>query len=209
MPAKRERLYKSLLFAACLLPAAHLLWAGLHDSLGADPIRKLEQATGEWTLRFLALTLAVTPARKLTGWNMLARYRRMLGLYVFFYALIHVSMWAGVDWFFDWWAMGGEIIKHRYILVGMATFLLLVPLAVTSTTGWVRRLGGARWVRLHRLAYVCAIGGTVHYLWAVKKDTLFPLLYLFTFALLLGIRLFWTTISRSPRRVSSLWSAVS
>lgn len=188
---RREYVSKAVLFLLCLLPAASLVWAGAHDALGADPIRKLEQQTGEWTLRFLAATLAVTPLRKLTGWNVLARYRRMLGLFTFFYACVHLSMWVGVDWYFDWSAMGGEIVKHRYILVGMATFLMLVPLAVTSTKGWVRRLGGARWARLHRLVYACAIGGTVHYLWAVKKDTLFPLAYLFTFVLLLGLRLLW------------------
>ena len=98
-------------------------------------------------------------------------------------------MWVGVDWFFDWRAMGGEIVKHKYILIGMTTFVLLIPLALTSTKGSVRRLGGARWARLHRLVYVCAITGTVHYLWAVKKDTLFPLVYLFVFVVLLGFRL--------------------
>ena len=199
MPRRRERTIKALLFLLCLVPAAGLAWAGFHDALGADPIRKLEQQTGEWTLRFLAITLAVTPVRKLTGWNALARYRRMLGLFTFFYACVHVSMWAGVDWFFDWRAMGGEIVKHRYILVGMATFAMLVPLAVTSTNGWVRRLGGARWRRLHRLVYACAIGGTVHYLWAVKKDTLFPLAYLVTFVLLLGSRLLWTRVKARAR----------
>jgi sulfoxide reductase heme-binding subunit YedZ len=98
-------------------------------------------------------------------------------------------MWVGVDWFFDWRAMGTEIAKHKYILIGMTTFVLLIPLALTSTKGSVRRLGGARWARLHRLIYLCAITGTVHYLWAVKKDTLFPLVYLFVFVLLLGFRL--------------------
>jgi sulfoxide reductase heme-binding subunit YedZ len=101
---------------------------------------------------------------------------------------VHLAWWVGVDWFFDFGAMWEEIVKHKYILVGMATFLLMVPLAVTSTKGWIRRLGGARWNRLHRLVYLCAIGGTVHYLWAVKKDTFFPLVYFGTFALLLGYR---------------------
>lgn len=192
MSRRSESVAKPLLFIVCLVPAALLAWWAFHDGLGPNPVRELEDRTGEWTLRFLALTLAVTPLRKLTGWNALARYRRMLGLFTFFYACAHVSMWAGVDWFFDWGAMAGEIVKHRYILVGMATFVMLVPLALTSTKASVRRLGGARWARLHRLVYVCAIGGTVHYLWAVKKDTLFPLTYLVTFALLLGMRLLWT-----------------
>jgi sulfoxide reductase heme-binding subunit YedZ len=111
----------------------------------------------------------------------------MLGLFTFFYACVHLSMWVGLDWFFDWGAMGREIVKHKYILIGMTTFALLVPLAVTSTKGWVRRLG-KRWAKLHRLIYVAAITGTIHYLWAVKKDTLFPLFYLGVFIALLGFR---------------------
>jgi methionine sulfoxide reductase heme-binding subunit len=187
---------KPIVFAICLIPAALLLWnalvvirgtQGLTD-LGADPIRALEIRTGLWTLRFLAITLAVTPIRQTFQLGALAKYRRMFGLFTFFYACLHVSTWIGVDWFFDVDAMIEEIVKHKYILVGMATFLTLLPLAITSTNGWVRRLGGKRWARLHRLAYVAAIGGTVHYLWAVKKDTFFPLLYLATFLVLLGYR---------------------
>ena len=186
---------KPAVFALCCVPAGLLLWNAwlvIHGSdstdLGVDPIRGLEIRTGLWTLRFLAITLAVTPVRQLTNLGALAKYRRMLGLFTFFYACLHVSMWVGVDWFFDWHAMGGEIVKHKYILAGMTTFLLLAPLALTSTKGWVRRLGGRRWTVLHRLVYLAAITGTVHYLWAVKKDTLFPLTYLATFLLLLGYR---------------------
>ena len=187
---------KPLVFLSCLIPAALLLWnayqvvrgaEGLTD-LGADPIRALEIRTGLWTLRFLAITLAVTPIRQVTGLGALAKYRRMFGLFTFFYACLHVSTWIGIDWFFDLDAMIEEVVKHRYILAGMATFLLLVPLAITSTKGWVRRLGGARWAKLHRLIYLAALTGTVHYLWAVKKDTLFPLAYLATFLILLGYR---------------------
>jgi sulfoxide reductase heme-binding subunit YedZ len=187
---------KPLVFVVCLIPATLLLWnalvvirgtQGLTD-LGADPIRALEIRTGLWTLRFLAITLAVTPIRQIFGLGALAKYRRMFGLFTFFYACLHVSMWIGVDWFFDVNAMIEEVVKHKYIFVGMATFLTLIPLAITSTNGWVRRLGGKRWARLHRLVYLAAIGGTVHYLWAVKKDTLFPLLYLATFVVLLGYR---------------------
>jgi sulfoxide reductase heme-binding subunit YedZ len=186
---------KPVAFALCLVPAVILawnFWGVTHDrpeALGADPVREAEIFTGLWTLRFLAITLAVTPVRALLGVGALAKYRRMLGLFTFFYACIHLSMWIGVDWFFDWHAMGGEIAKHKYILIGMTTFALLVPLALTSTKGSVRRLGGARWARLHRLIYIAAITGTVHYLWAVKKDTLFPLVYLFVFVMLLGFRL--------------------
>lgn len=177
------------MFAACLLPAADLAWRALRpDGLGVNPIEEAEIFTGLWTLRFLAITLSVTPARELLHLGFLARYRRMFGLFTFFYACVHLAMWAGVDWFFAWGLMAGEIVKHKYILVGMASFLLLLPLALTSTNGAVRRLGGRRWARLHRLVYLIAIGGTVHYLWAVKKDTLFPLIYLTVFVGLLAYR---------------------
>lgn len=176
-------------FALALVPLAHLAWRAWSDTLGADPIRELEIQTGRWTLRLLAATLAVTPLRLLTKAGALVRYRRMLGLFTFFYASVHLALWIGVDWYFDVAAMAEEIAKHRYILVGMVTWLLLLPLAVTSTNAWVRRLGGARWARLHRLVYVAAITATTHYLWAVKKDTLWPLLYLAVFGALLGARL--------------------
>jgi sulfoxide reductase heme-binding subunit YedZ len=179
---------KPFVFVVCLVPAAWIAWAVLTNHLGVNPIREAEIQTGLWTLRFLAISLTVTPARRLTGWNILAKYRRMLGLFTFFYACVHLSLWF-VDWWFDWPAMWDEIVKHKYILIGMTTFLLLVPLAITSTNGWVRRLGGKRWARLHRLVYVAAVTGTIHYLWAVKKDTFFPLVYLATFAVLLGYRL--------------------
>jgi methionine sulfoxide reductase heme-binding subunit len=183
-----RRTIKPVVFVACLFPAAYVTWKGLTDRLGADPIRELEIETGLWTLRFLAATLSLTPLRKQFGWNVLAKYRRMLGLFTFFYASVHLSMWIGVDWFFDVDAMWEEIVKHKYILVGMTTFLLMTPLAITSTKGWIRRLGGARWNKLHRLIYACAVTGTIHYLWAVKKDTFFPLVYFALFAFLLGYR---------------------
>lgn len=136
----------------------------------------------------LALTLAVTPVRMLTGKGAVVKYRRMLGLFTFFYATVHLAMWVAIDWYFDVAAMAEEIAKHRYILLGMLTWLLLLPLAVTSTNAWVRRLGGRRWVRLHRLAYLAALTATIHYLWAVKKDTLWPLFYLVIFVGLLALR---------------------
>lgn len=205
--ARHAALLKALVFVACLVPAAHLIWntykiisgtTGLTD-LGANPITEIEIQTGLWTLRFLAITLAVTPVREVTGFGMLAKYRRMFGLFTFFYACLHVATWVGVDWFFDWGAMAEEVVKRKFIFVGMATFLMLVPLALTSTKGWIRRLGGRRWNRLHRLVYVAAIGGTVHYLWAVKKDTLFPLVYFALFTLLLGYRAFFVLRDRRAR----------
>lgn len=185
------------MFLLCLVPAlllvldwsAELGWlAGWQSALGADQIRSTELRTGLWTLRFLAITLAVSPVRQLTGWSGLARYRRMLGLFVFFYAVVHVATWSWADTNFELSFMLKEIAKHRYILVGMLTFLMLVPLAITSTKGMIRRLGGRRWNRLHRLVYLAAVGGTVHYLWAVKKDTFFPLVYLAVFTVLLSWR---------------------
>jgi methionine sulfoxide reductase heme-binding subunit len=175
-------------FVAAFLPLAWIAWRFFHDELGANPIRELEIQTGLWTLRLLAITLAITPARRLFGWNGLVKYRRMLGLFTFSYACVHLTMWSAVDWFFAWGDMWHEIVKHRYILIGMLTWLIMLPLAITSTKGWVRRLG-KRWTRLHRLVYLAAITGTVHYLWAVKKDTFFPLVYLAVFVLLLGFRL--------------------
>ena len=155
--------------------------------MGANPIRELEIETGLWTLRFLATTLLVTPVRRVFKWNAVAKYRRMLGLFTFFYACVHLSMWAGVDWFFAWGDMWAEIVKHKYILIGMLTWLVMLPLALTSTRASVKRLG-KRWVQLHRLVYVAAVTGTIHYLWAVKKDTFFPVVYFALFALLLGYR---------------------
>lgn len=186
-----RRSYKPFVFLAALLPLLWLAYRAFTDDLGAEPIRELEIETGLWTLRLLAVTLALTPLRRFLGWNWLVKYRRMLGLFTFFYATIHLSLWVGPDYLFAFDQMAEEIVKHRYILVGMATYLLLVPLAITSTKGWVRRLGGARWNRLHRLIYLAAIGGTVHYLWAVKKDTLFPIVYFLLFAALLGVRVYW------------------
>ena len=205
------RTLKPFAFALCLVPALVLAWdlwgvvrGTRPDALGANPINAAEIYTGLWTLRFLAVTLAVTPVRELFGIGALAKYRRMFGLFTFFYACVHLSLWVGVDWFFDWRAMGEEIVKHKYILIGMLTFVLLLPLALTSTKASVRRLGGARWARLHRLVYICGITGTIHYLWAVKKDTLFPLVYLFIFAALLGFRLWERYVGplrlRSPSR---------
>jgi len=188
---------KAALFLLCLVPLAYIGWKFRTDRLGANPIRELEIETGLWTLRFLAITLSVTPVRKAFNWNWLVKYRRMIGLFTFFYATVHLAMWSFVDWFFAWGDMWHEIVKHKYILIGMLTWLIMVPLAITSTKGWVRRLG-KRWAKLHRLVYVAAITGTIHYLWAVKKDTFFPVVYLGVFLLLLGYRVI-TARQRSSR----------
>jgi sulfoxide reductase heme-binding subunit YedZ len=169
------------------------------SSLAADQIHDTQVRTGLWTLRFLAITLAITPTRQLLGLNALVRYRRSLGLFAFFYACVHVATWTWADMNFELPLMWKEIVKHKYILVGMLTFLLLVPLAITSTTASIRRLGGKRWNQLHRLIYAAAVTGTVHYLWAVKKDTLFPIIYLVVFALLLSYRVVRNQAPRARR----------
>ena len=188
------RLGKPLVFLLCLVPLGLLVRAFLLDELGANPIEKVELETGRWTLRMLAITLAITPLRRITGWNGLARYRRMLGLFTYFYASTHLLVYIGLDMVFDASDIIEDVLKHLYVTVGMLTFLILTPLAITSTKGWVRRLG-KRWVKLHRLIYVAAITGTIHYLWAVKKDTFLPLVYLAIFIVLLGYRL-WDHLSK-------------
>jgi sulfoxide reductase heme-binding subunit YedZ len=160
----------------------------VHADLGAAPYEELEKQTGRWTLRILAATLAITPLRRVTGWNALVRYRRMLGLFVFFYACVHLTAYLYLDMQFVMADIIEDIIEHKYITIGMFAFLTLIPLTITSTKGWIRRLG-RRWQKLHRLIYVTAIAGTIHYLWAVKKDTFDPLVYLTIFAVLLGYRL--------------------
>lgn len=178
-------------FLAALIPAALLIRDATSDNLGANPIEAIEMRTGWWTLVFLFVTLAITPLRRVTGWNRLIKLRRMLGLFAFFYATTHVMAFIGLDMFFDWGFIVAEVVERPWITIGMASWLLLIPLAVTSTRGWVRRLGGRRWALLHRLAYVSAAGGTLHFYWAVKQDTSQPLLFAAILALLFGARLWW------------------
>jgi methionine sulfoxide reductase heme-binding subunit len=194
-----HRLLKPVVFVASLVPLALMARAALTGGLGANPIEEAEIRTGLWTLRFVAFTLAITPLRRALHWNALIRVRRMVGLFAFFYGTIHLSMWVGVDMFFDFGDMAHDLVKHRFIYVGMATWLTFVPLAITSTRGWIRRLGGRRWNRLHQLVYLTAIGGTTHYLWAVKKDTYHPLVYFALFAVLLG----WRVVVRLRARAAA------
>ncbi len=188
---------KPALFALSLLPAAWVIWALYSDFarntslLGANPITEAEHFTGKWTLRFLIITLSITPLRRLTGWNWLVRYRRMFGLFAFSYAALHLSMYIGVDMFFDFGDIVHDVVAHPYITIGMAAFLLLIPLAITSTNAMVRRLGGARWRSLHRLVYVVAVLGVIHFWWAVKKDITEPLIYALIFGTLFLLRLVW------------------
>lgn len=177
------------LFLLCLVPCARLVWKGFHHGLGANPIEFITHETGDWILIFLVLTLSITPARKLLHLPDLIRFRRMLGLFAFFYAFLHFSTWIGLDKFFDFSEMLQDVGKRRFITVGFTGFVLLIPLAITSTAGWIRRLGGKRWQRLHRLIYVTAIAGVVHYYWLVKSDVHKPVRYGAIVAFLLFYRL--------------------
>jgi sulfoxide reductase heme-binding subunit YedZ len=196
---------KPVLFIVCLVPLAGLIWDGMNENLGANPVETIRLFTGDWTLRFLLITLAVTPLRRLTGWNAVIRVRRMLGLFAFFYAALHVISYVWLDQFFMWDLIIEDVYKRPYITVGFAAFMLLLPLALTSTNGMVRRLGGKHWQRLHRLVYVIAILGVVHFWWLVKSDIREPLIYATVLALLLGYRLIWAArrprISSRPHRV--------
>jgi len=167
--------------------------------LGANPIEFITHSTGTWTLVFLLITLSVTPLRRLTGRNDLIRYRRMLGLFAFFYACLHFTTYIWLDQFFDWSAIVKDVIKRPFITVGFASFVLLIPLAATSTHAMQRRLK-RRWQQLHRLVYLIAIGGVAHYWWLVKKDITQPALYALALALLLGFRLAYPFIQRTPKR---------
>lgn len=178
---------KFLIFGLCLLPLVGSVGHGWTHS--ANPIEAVIHATGWWTLAFLMIGLAVTPLRKLSGWSWLGRFRRMLGLFAFFYACLHILAYLALDQGFAWVDILADIAKRPYITVGFAAFLLLVPLAVTSTDGMIRRLGGQRWKRLHRLVYPIAIGGVLHFWWLVKKDISQPALFAVILAVLLLARL--------------------
>ena len=183
------RRFKPAVFLACLIPLGLLAWKAYSRALGANPIEVITHATGDWVLRFLLITLAITPLRKLTGQLWLIRYRRMFGLFAFFYATLHFLTYIWLDKFFDLHDMLHDIAKRKFITVGFAGFVLLIPLALTSTTGWIRRLGGKRWQALHRLIYFSAIAGVIHYLWLVKADIHLPLEYGAILTLLLGYRI--------------------
>lgn len=176
-------------FLLCLVPVERLIWKAFNHGLTANPIEFITHETGDWIMIFLVLTLSITPARRLLGQPQLIRFRRMLGLFAFFYACLHFSTWIGLDKFFDFPEMFQDVAKRRFITLGFTGFVLLIPLAVTSTSGWIRRLGGKRWQRLHGLIYVTAVVGVVHYYWLVKSDVRKPVLYGIIMTLLLGYRI--------------------
>lgn len=182
-----------------VLPAVYIVWLTVYGGLGSDPIETLEHATGDWAIRFLVATLAVTPFRQASGWGWLVKLRRTFGLAVFAYATAHLLIYLVLDM----GLMGGEIVKdvlkHPWVTLGMVSWLLLLPLALTSTKGWQRRLGGKRWQRLHRLIYIVPFTASFHYFFAVKLDVRLPLFIATLFALLLGARL-WRSVGKRRAR---------
>jgi len=179
---------KASVFLACLSPLGLLALDAFRDNLGANPIEVITRSVGTWTLVFLLITLSVTPLRKLSGWNSLIKFRRMLGLFAFFYGALHFTTYIWLDQFFDLQGIVKDVMKRPFITVGFASFVLLIPLAITSTSGMIRRLG-KRWQQLHRLVYGIAVGGVVHFLWLVKADITQPVVYGTILALLLTYRL--------------------
>jgi len=174
-------------FLVCLVPLGVLVWRALTAHLGANPVEFIQHATGDWTLRFLVSTLSITPLRKLLKLPDLIRFRRMLGLFAFFYACLHFLTYLGPDQSFDLAAIWRDIAKRPFITVGFTAFVLLIPLAITSTAGWIRRLGGRRWQILHRAIYISVICGVIHYYWLVKSAVLRPL----TYAAIVAVLLLW------------------
>jgi len=179
---------KPLVFVLCLTPLAWLAWAAAAGGLGVNPIEAVNRFLGDWALRFLLISLAVSPLREITGQAVLIRFRRMLGLFAFTYVALHLSSWIGLDQFFSWPHIWKDIVKRPFITVGMAAFLLLVPLAATSTARMIKRLGARRWKRLHKLVYPAAALGCLHYFMMVKADIREPLIYAAILAVLLGWR---------------------
>jgi sulfoxide reductase heme-binding subunit YedZ len=203
---------KPLVFSAALAPLAILIWRALHADLGANPLAEITHETGDWTLRFIVITLAITPVRRLTGRNWIIRFRRMFGLYAFFYGTAHFLIYviadrfAGLDFVDGIWAWStvralaasiwDDIYKRPYITVGFTGLVAMLPLAITSTAGWIRRLGGRNWNRLHKLIYLTAIAGVIHYWWLVKADVLHPAIYASLVVVLLAYRVL-ATLKRS------------
>ena len=183
------RLSKPAVFLACLVPVEILVWRGFHRELGANPIEFITHSTGNWTLIFLLITLSVTPLRKLTRQYWLINFRRMFGLFAFFYGTLHLMTYVWLDKFFDVHEMLKDIAKRRFITAGMTAFILMLPLALTSSRWAIRKLGGKRWQILHRLIYFSAAAGVIHYVWLVKADLRKPLEYATVLGVLIAYRL--------------------
>jgi len=194
--ARQLAAIKTALFALCFVPFAHLVWGVAYDALGANPVEAVTHSTGWWTLFLLCATLGVTPLRRATGANWLLKLRRMLGLYAFFYAALHFLTYVWLDQWFDIAAIAADVLKRPYITVGFTAFLLLIPLAATSTDEMQRRLG-RNWQRVHRFIYLIAAFGVLHFWWLVKRDVTEPLLFALVLAGLLGVRLYWLVRRRA------------
>lgn len=186
----KANVVKTLLFIVCLLPLIYLVWGLLTDNLGANPVETLTRSSGLWALRFLLITLLVSPVRCYTGLTAIVKYRRMLGLYAFFYASVHMLLYLGLDQLFDIQDIWKDIVKRPFITVGFISFVLLLPLAITSTNKMMKRLGGKRWKRLHRLIYLIATLSCIHFLMLVKADIREPVIYMILLSLLFFVRLF-------------------
>jgi len=197
---KIRRFLKPAIFILSLCPLLFLGWDAYSGSLSANPISDITHTTGDWTLRFLLITLAVSPIRRITGWSSIIDYRRMIGLFAFFYGFLHFMTYLWLDQFFQWGDILQDIGKRRFILAGLTAFILLIPLAVTSTKRMVRWLGGKRWQALHRLIYASAIAGVIHYFWLVKADLHRPIRYAVILGLLLGIRMWFAYRKRRSRK---------
>jgi methionine sulfoxide reductase heme-binding subunit len=196
-----RRASKPLLFIAALIPTGWLLYGLLTGNLGANPAETIQLQTGRWALKFLLITLSITPLRRLTGWNVLIQYRRMLGLFAFYYASLHFTSYIVLDQYFNWSGMIADIGKRPFITIGFTAFLLLTPLALTSTKGWIRRLG-RKWQTLHRLIYVAAICAVIHFIWKVKVVTGDPVIYGTILIVLLGFRVVWALRKRTVRQAA-------
>jgi sulfoxide reductase heme-binding subunit YedZ len=192
---------KRVLFALCLVPLAVLFYYGYQGDLTANPIEYITHYTGDWALRFLLITLAVTPLRTILGRPQLTRFRRMFGLFAFFYAVCHFGIWFVLDKFFSLPEMWADVMKRRYITMGMLGLLILIPLAVTSTAAWVRRLGWVRWQKLHRIVYIAPAAGVIHYWWLVKSDIRLPAMYGAILTVLMLFRVYdWTRKRKAPAK---------
>ncbi len=192
--------WRITVFLLSLLPLAAMIWGAFHGNLGANPVEALSHESGSWALRFLLVTLAITPLRRLTGWRRLGLLRRMLGLFSFFYACLHFLVWLWLDQEFAWGSMLADIAMRPYVTVGFLSFLILTILALTSNMFSMRRLG-LRWKGLHRLVYAAALLAILHFIWLVKVDLMQPLIYLGIFVLLMLLRLPRNVVMRKPRRI--------
>ena len=204
-----QRALKPTAFIACLIPLAQLLYYAWTENLTANPIEFITRFTGSWALIFFLASLSVTPLRKISGWNGLIKYRRMLGLFAFFYVVLHFATFTVLDHFFDFRAIAQDVLKRPYVTAGFTAFVLMIPLAITSTAGMVRRLG-KRWQQLHRLVYVAAIAAVIHFYWLVKADIRRPVQYGVVLGLLLGYRLLvkiapplWARFAQVPSLIRS------